>query len=179
IYNHGARVYQTANRRVVAAAELDEFKPSSFAGHEFDGDQTTPADATLAWAVRWTTLIREAADPKAEVVARVPYHDTLHVIGEGVLGPDGERWFEVAGAERSGWISDHDIRRFLPVAPPTPTLAGQITVDIDLDQQVLSVWRDDEPVFATLISSGKPGDLTPLGLYRIETKWAYGKMASL
>lgn len=179
IYNRGTRVYQTANRRVVAAAELDEFKPSKFAGHELDDLATgaVPPGTTLAWAVRWKTLIRSAPDPEAGVVARVPYHDTLHVVGEGVLGADDERWFEVA--EGPGWIRDHDIRRFLPVAPPTPTLAGQITVDIDLDQQVLSVWRDDEPVFATLISSGKRGDQTPVGLYRIETKWAYGKMASL
>ncbi|MCA9580118.1 MAG: L,D-transpeptidase, partial [Myxococcales bacterium] len=48
-----------------------------------------------------------------------------------------------------------------------------------LDQQVLSVWREGAPVFVTLISSGKPNHATPPGLYRIETKRAYGKMSSL
>lgn len=166
--------FLTASRRVVSAAKLDVFKPSEFAGQELL-DAAIPPGTTLAWAVRWKTLIRASADPSAEVVGRVGYHDALYVRGDGQKGSDGERWFEVP---ELGWISDHDIRRFLP-KPPAAPLAGQITVDIDLEQQVLSVWREDQAQFATLISSGKPGDATPLGLYRIQTKWAYGKMASL
>ncbi|HLT35801.1 MAG TPA: L,D-transpeptidase family protein, partial [Enhygromyxa sp.] len=176
--NRGAKVYLTASRRAVPAERLREFKPSEFAGERLEPD-TIPPGATLAWAVRWKTLIRAAADPEAEVVGRVGYHDSLWVSAtDGVIGSDGERWFQVLGEQR-GWISDHDVRRFLPVAPPAPILAGQLTVDVDLAEQVLSVWREDQPVFATLISSGKPGDATPLGLYRIETKWAYSKMESL
>jgi lipoprotein-anchoring transpeptidase ErfK/SrfK len=55
---------------------------------------------------------------------------------------------------------------------------GQITVDVDLDEQVLSVWLEDAPVFVTLISSGKRNDETPPGIYRIENKRAFGKMQS-
>lgn len=176
--NRGARVYLTASRRAVPATQLREFNSSEFAGVEIEPD-TIPPGATLAWAVRWKTLIRATADPEAEVVGRIGYHDPLFVSSTGsAIGSDGKRWFAVVG-DQPGWISDHDIRRFLPVAPPAPILAGQITVDVDLAEQVLSVWREDVPVFATLISSGKPGDSTPLGLYRIQTKWAYSKMESL
>lgn len=176
LYNHGTRVYLTASRRATPAEPLVEFKPSEFAGEELDAS-SIPSGTTLAWAVRWKTVIHEAADPESGVLGRVDYHAPLLLRhGEGVLGTDGERWYE---ALDGGWIRDDDIRRFLPVAPPTPILAGQITVDIDLAQQVLSVWREDVAVFATLISSGKPGDSTPIGLYRIETKWAYSKMESL
>jgi hypothetical protein len=179
-YNRGARVYLTEGRRAVPAEQLLEFKPSEFAGEQLD-TSTIPPGATLAWAVRWKTLIHETADPESAVVGRVGYHEPLFVKdNEGVRGSDKERWFEVIGPEgEGGWISDDDIQRFLPVAPPTPIFGGQITVDIDLDEQVLSVWREEVPVFATLISSGKPGDSTPVGLYRIETKWAYSKMESL
>jgi hypothetical protein len=178
--NRGKKVFLTEGRRAVPAEQLKVFEPSEFAGQELDAI-TIPPGATLAWAVRWKTLIFESADPEAEVLGRVEYHEPLWVAaGEGVLGPDNERWFEVIGPQHEGgWISGHDIRRFLPLAPPTPILTGQITVDIDLAEQVLSIWREDVPVFATLISSGKPGDSTPLGLYRIETKWAFGKMESL
>lgn len=175
-YNRGARVYLTESRRAVPAEQLQAFKPSEFAGEELD-EGTIPADATLAWAVRWKTLIYQSADPGSAELGRVPYHASLLVKqGEGVLGPDKQRWFETLDG---GWVSDHDVQRFLPVPPPEPILAGQITVDIDLAEQVLSVWREDVPVFATLISSGKPGDATPLGLYRIGSKWAYSKMESL
>lgn len=177
--NRGARVYLTASRRAVPAEQLQELKPSELAGEELD-PSTIPPGATLAWAVRWKTLIHASASPDSEVVGRVGYHESLLVSAtNSVIGSDNQRWFEVVGEGPEGWISDHDIRRFLPVAPPAPILAGQITVDVDLAQQVLSVWREDVPVFATLISSGKPGDPTPLGLYRIETKWAYSKMESL
>lgn len=180
IYNKGKRVYVTASRRAVPADQLVEFKPSEFSGEELD-ERTIPDGATLAWAVRWKTLIHETHDPESAVVGRVGYHEPLFVKqGEGVKGADGERWFEVFEVDgQRGWISDHDVQRFLPVAPPTPILAGQITIDVDLEQQVLSVWREGTPVFATLISSGKPGDSTPVGLYRIESKWAYSKMESL
>lgn len=180
--NKGAKVYLTESLRAVPAEQLREFDASEFAGVELE-PTTIPPGATLAWAVRWKTLIHAAADPEAEVVGRVDYHAPLFVSAtDSVIGTDRERWYRVLGEQsdgQAGWISDHDIRRFLPVAPPTPILAGQITVDVDLAEQVLSVWREDEPVFATLISSGKPGDATPLGLYRIETKWAYSKMESL
>lgn len=176
LHNRGAKVYLTESRRAVPADQLVEFEPSEFAGEELDADAIPPG-ATLAWAVRWKTIIREAADPEAAERERVPYHAPLFVKqSEGVVGKDGERWFETLDG---GWISDHDIRRFLPVPPPAPILGGQLTIDVDLAQQVLSVWREDVPVFATLISSGKPGDSTPVGLYRVETKWAYSKMESL
>ena len=181
IANHGQRVLETSTRRVVAAADLRVFRPSEFAGEPLTPERI-PAGLTLAWAVHWKTSVHASADPEAPTVGPGLYHEALLVDAEGTIGADGERWFELADDPRNpavGWVSDDDIQRFVPVPPPTPILAGQITVDVDLDQQVLSVWREDTPVFATLISSGKPGDLTPVGLYRLEGKWAYGKMSSL
>lgn len=173
--NRGTPLLVTPDRTVVEAAPLELFDPSEFSGRDL---RSHPARAghTPAWAVRWKTLIRAAPEPTAASVDRIPYHATLEVVGDGVLDADGLRWFEVPG---SGWISSDDIRRFVPVAPPEPVLGGQVTIDIDLDEQVLSVWIEDAPVFATLISSGKPNDRTPPGLYRVESKRAYGKMQSL
>jgi hypothetical protein len=180
--NHGTPLLVTADRTVVEAAPLELFEPSEFSGRDL---RSAPPSGghTLAWAVRWKTIVRAAPEPTAAIVDRVAYHATLEVVGDGVLDADGLRWFEVAGTEASansaGWISSDDIRRFVPVAPPAPVLGGQITIDVDLDEQVLSVWLEDVPVFATLISSGKPNDRTPPGLYRVESKRAYGKMQSL
>jgi hypothetical protein len=178
--NRGAPLLVTPDRTVVSAEQLELFEPSEFSGRDLRADPPKP-DHTLAWAVRWTTLIRAAPEPAAATVDRIAYHATLEVIGEGVLDADGLRWFEVPRTEAhaAGWISSDDIRRFVPLAPPEPVLGGQVTIDVDLDEQVLSVWIEDAPVFATLISSGKPNDRTPPGLYRVETKRAYGKMQSL
>ena len=52
-------------------------------------------------------------------------------------------------------------------------------LDVSVLDGTMVAYEDETPVFATLIASGKPGDSTPTGLYRIITKRAYGKMASL
>jgi hypothetical protein len=178
--NRGNPLLVTPDRTVVAAAGLELFEPSEFSGRDLRAAPTTPG-RTLAWAVRWKSMIRAAPDPSAESVGRVPFHAELEVVGEGVLDDEGMRWFEVpsSDARPGGWISSHDIRRFVPLAPPEPVLGGQVSIDVDLDEQVLSVWIEHTPVFVTLISSGKVTDRTPTGLYRIETKRAYGKMQSL
>jgi L,D-transpeptidase catalytic domain len=179
--NRGTPLFVTADRTVVEAEPLELFDPSEFSGRDLRADPPNSGH-TLAWAVRWKTLVRAAPEPSAAIVDRISYHATLEVVGDGVLDADGLRWFEVPGTvarSGSGWISSDDIRRFVPVAPPAPVLGGQVTIDVDLDEQVLSVWLEDAPVFATLISSGKPNDRTPPGLYRVETKRAYGKMQSL
>nr|WP_255216782.1 L,D-transpeptidase [Pseudenhygromyxa sp. WMMC2535] len=181
-YNRGAPVLVDDRRRVVPAEGLEEFEPSEFSGRDLVA-APVPAGLTLAWAVRWKTEIRERPDPDAPAVGRVRYHDTVYLrAADGQAQADAE-WFEVAPDHGSpaGWLSAEDIRRLLPQGPDTeaPILAGQLLLDIDLDQQVLTIWREDQPIFATLISSGRAGDRTPLGLYRVETKWAYGKMASL
>jgi hypothetical protein len=187
--NRGTPLLVTTDRTVVEAAPLELFEPSEFSGRDLRSTPVRPGH-TLAWAVRWKTLIRAAPEPTAATVERVAYHATLEVVGEGVLDADGLRWFEVGLTQASpggpggtkqaaGWISSGDIRRFVPVAPPEPVLGGQVTIDVDLDEQVLSVWIEDAPVFVTLISSGKPNDRTPPGLDRVETKRAYGKMQSL
>jgi lipoprotein-anchoring transpeptidase ErfK/SrfK len=179
-HNRGRPVLVTPTRDVVPTAGLELFEASEFHGRELR-DAPIPPERTLAWAVRWKTLVRAAPDPAAAQVDRVKYHDAVLIVGEGVLGPEGGRWYEVPGDEGTspGWVAADDIRRFVPVAPPEPVLGGQITLDVDLDEQVLSVWIEDEPVFVTLISSGKLNDRTPLGVYRVETKRAYGKMESI
>lgn len=178
--NRGTPLLVTADRTVVEAEPLELFEPSEFSGRDLRSTPPNPGH-TLAWAVRWKTLVRAAPEPTAASVDRIAYHATLEVVGDGVLDADGLRWFEVPSttAHAAGWISGDDIRRFVPVAPPAPVLGGQITIDVDLDEQVLSVWIEDAPVFVTLISSGKPNDRTPPGLYRVESKRAYGKMQSL
>lgn len=48
---------------------------------------------------------------------------------------------------------------------------GEKWVHIDLDEQTLVAYEGDTPVYATLVSSGKPGRDTPTGLYRVQRKY--------
>lgn len=42
---------------------------------------------------------------------------------------------------------------------------------VDLAEQTLTAYEGETPVYATLISSGKPGHDTPTGLYRVQRKF--------
>jgi lipoprotein-anchoring transpeptidase ErfK/SrfK len=48
---------------------------------------------------------------------------------------------------------------------------GEKWVHIDLANQSFVAYEGDEPVYASLISSGKPGHDTPTGLYRVQRKY--------
>lgn len=179
----GQQLLTTLDRKTVIGDELELFEPSEFAGVELD--EAPIADGQIrAWAVRWKTMVHAAPEPTSDTLARIRYHDALVVTGEVVEVEAGEPadrlWLEVPahGEVPGGWIRVDEIRRFVPLAPPEPVLGGQITIDVDLDEQVLSVWIEREPVFATLVSSGRLRDRTPTGLYRINAKRAYSKMSS-
>ncbi len=43
-------------------------------------------------------------------------------------------------------------------------------VHIDLSEQVLVAYDGDDPVFATLVSTGKEPGMTPVGVHRVQTK---------
>jgi hypothetical protein len=57
-------------------------------------------------------------------------------------------------------------------AKPPELAAGERWLDVDLERQLLVAYAGDEPVFTTLISSGKPrpGTETPRGAFRIWVK---------
>lgn len=175
----GKRVLVDIRGRVVPADDMKLLDPSEFAGRDLEA-APVPADRLLAWVVHIDTGLHEAPDPKSERRA-IDYHTELLVLDRREKGRDGETWIEIpaSGEQAGGWMPEKHLRVWRPIAPPEPILAGQRFVDVDLDQQTLTLWHEDRPIFATLIASGKPGNSTPTGLYRIITKRAYGKMASL
>lgn len=54
---------------------------------------------------------------------------------------------------------------------PPGVQPGEKWVHIDLSTQSFVAYEGDNPVYASLISSGKPGHDTPTGLYRVQRKY--------
>ena len=48
---------------------------------------------------------------------------------------------------------------------------------IDLEEQTLVAYRGDQPVFATVVSTGKAGHRTPAGLHRVHAKYVTTTMS--
>jgi len=94
-----------------------------------------------------------------------------------LLGLDGPRI-----ATTSGSVPRRDVRIVKLQAPPPGIPAGARWVHVDLKEQTLTAYEGENPVFATLISSGKVNakgkaeTATLPGLYQVEHKLIYSNM---
>lgn len=135
----------------VAIEELQPLSPSRFAGTEVQGDL-----AQLAWTRRrgaW--LYRSVGGARIESLQP---QQQLHVVSQTRRG--GTNWLEIA---QLGWVRESDVRHPTTATPPADVLPGERWLDIDLQQQVLTAYEGTDAVFATLVSSGKGQEGTPLG----------------
>lgn len=78
---------------------------------------------------------------------------------------------EFAELMEGAWVRLDEIRVASAVDRPRGVSAGAKWVHFDLEEQTMVAYEGDEPVYATLISSGKEGHDTPTGLYRTERKY--------
>ena len=65
------------------------------------------------------------------------------------------------------------------IARPKGIGTDEPWVHVNIDQQTLVAYRGDEPVYATLVSSGLPGHDTPLGLFEIRAKYVASTMSDI
>lgn len=70
------------------------------------------------------------------------------------------------------WIRAADLNE-VHIIPPPREVRSEQWIDVDVGEQVLVAYRGEQPVYATLVSSGR-GSPTPLGNYPV---WA--KVASI
>lgn len=169
-------VYLDRSRRAVRAGDLQLEKPSAFAGRDLAERPIVPtaAGAVAAWAAEAPVLVRAEPGAEAAVVGRVEYHREIHVAPEPTR-VDGVDWYALQGEGAAGWVSDEDIRRWIPAAP----LAEERWLDVELGEQTLAIYEGETPVFVTLISSGAGDNPTPRGVFRLWHKQALGDMSSL
>lgn len=76
-------------------------------------------------------------------------------------------WFLVGPDE---WIEQRMIGRVVPAAAPPDGVENGRWIEINLYEQTVSVYEDNELVYATLTSSGLPGWWTRPGLFQIDVK---------
>jgi hypothetical protein len=172
----GQMVLVMPNGRAVRERDVRRLEPSAFEGRDVRA-RPVPAGTTMAWSVQWPyAIVREDPHPEAAEAGRIGLHAEALTQGE-VRVAGGERW--VAMAEPAeGWALAEHVRHWVDHEPPAEVRDDEPWIDVDLDQQVLAVRRGAAVEFLTLVSSGTPKHPTPLGLYRIESKWAYADMRS-
>jgi lipoprotein-anchoring transpeptidase ErfK/SrfK len=95
------------------------------------------------------------------------------------------RFARIADGPAAAWLSSRDMRHPTMATPPpeVDTNVGERWIDVDLSTQTLVAYEGRQPVFATLVSTGKgaPGSprATPPGTYRIWAKLLTSDMDNL
>ena len=160
----GRQFYRTVRGAYVRASDLTPNEPPASRGVVLGG----------SWELPIGIVFRRGAQRYRRVAAT------------GVLRPDGsmERHTALAIAEddlvvgdkryvvgRNGAIvREPSVRIVRRADRPAGVPDGARWIHVKLSQQALVAYEGDRPVFATLVSTGKPGHETPTGLYRIQSK---------
>jgi hypothetical protein len=112
---------------------------------------------------------RGADEPKGQEIDELPRRSRVDVLEERVLGK--VRWIRIGEGR---WMKADQLNEVRKIDRPASTAANPQWLDVDLGEQVLVAYRDDKPVYATLISSGREPNHTPRGDYPI-----WGKVTAI
>jgi hypothetical protein len=158
---HGEVFHETLEGQFVLASALDPKPTPPMHGEHLGEKMKLP----LAFAFRETELICLEGDSPGRC-GTVEKHARFRATGEVerdgrtlVLVEDG-----LAAPREAVRIVDRTKR-------PSGVGKSDKWIHIDLTEQAMIAYEGDEPVFATLISSGRAGFHTPTGLWQIRRKY--------
>lgn len=149
--------------------DIKRFRGSTFHGEMLEDGLTQPMAWTLPAPTEHEVRVQEAPAADSAVVAKLRARRARRVLEER----DG--FVRV----QEGWIARERVRVARAAEAPAEVVAGERWLDIDLSEQVLVAYEGAVPVYATLISSGRPGHRTPTGVFRISKKVAERTMNSM
>jgi hypothetical protein len=168
---------RTVRGSYVKLAQLEERKGSTFHGVELGAERQLP----VAWLVRESTpfsvkpradgTFRFITDPNEKPLERLTLLDWSgrEHVGDELMHKlkDGRylKYWYVAVADK--------------IARPEGVAKTDTWVHVNLDQQTLVAYRGDEPVYATLVSSGLEGHDTVPGLFEIRAKYVAATMSDV
>ncbi len=145
----------------------------------------------FAWVFKDKTPVHEQPDATSDRVDTLPRRARVRILEVDEDAPDAEatqvnakvlrgkkkpreRWIKIA---EDRWVDASRVNEVHVIEPPEGVLGetrlrargNDQWIDVDLGEQVLVAYRGADPVYATLISSGR-GSPTPRGNYPIWAK---------
>jgi hypothetical protein len=98
----------------------------------------------------------------------------VHALTGDTIVKANRRYF----ATKEGlYLRDTAVRIVERAPRPAQVRASERWIRVDLDRQTLTAYEGDEPVFATLVSTGLADHATPTGLFRLHAKHVTATMA--
>jgi len=171
------RFVRTVRGRFAKQSQLIARTGSDFHGVELDDDRQLP----VAWMTRSARprIKREREDGihflednESEPIERhtvlESWQERRNIGGTVVHVLEGDRYF-----------LDWYVAVARAIERPREITADEPWVHVNLDQQTLVVYRGDQPVYATLVSTGLDGFETPTGTFAIRRKYIADTMANV
>ncbi|NMC69652.1 MAG: L,D-transpeptidase [Myxococcales bacterium] len=168
VFYQGQRFYRSAGGLYVRASDVFLARPSMFHGEEIRDREL------LGWTFRPSTRAYDGLpDGRRVSFSSVPRQTVFRLTAEHEVR--GVTYLQTSDGK---YVRASDLRRPTYLDPPVPVGPHDVWFDVDTSQQVLVAYRGEEPIFATLISSGRRGHATPRGTYRVWAKLVTGRMAN-
>lgn len=173
----GVQFARLRNGLFMEAAMLRAARPSEFEGHLFEPPRANAAsrgEIVGGWVKPARAAIRDRVG--GAIIGRLPARTFVTVRERAgrvvhVTLSDGE----------VGVIDAKDVHLIRTAPRPGDVHSDEIWIDVDLEQQVLALFKGDALLFATLVSTGRPTaqSRTPTGTFRIWVKLDFSDMDDL
>ncbi len=150
--------YQIATYEWISGDYIKKVSVPTFRGFEV---RSNP-DNAFGWILE-TVSPRSRPEINAPKVNKTYYRYNVLPIYASQITND-EEWVMVGVNE---WLQKRYIARVLPSYTPPAGVSGDRWIEINLQEQVLTVYEDGKLVFATLISSGSPPFYTQPGVFQV------------
>lgn len=164
VEDDGRRFYRTIRGGYVPADALVEASPPSTRGVVLGARWALPLGFVFRDGVR--ALSRDPVRGTLEMAEPIERSTPLPLSTE--LIERGGRRYRVS--DRGVIVREDALRIAQAIPRPALVPEGAKWIHVDLSQQVLVAYEGDEPVFATLVSTGRRGHETPTGTFRVQSK---------
>jgi len=155
-------------------------------GYDFKGvDITKQRSLPVAWTVRTTRplKVRESEDGRIrfnEDATLAPIErQTLLTGWKGLRRMQGRVMHQIETASGMRYLRSWFVAVAFPIKRNKEVPPGSPWIHVDTRQQTAVLYQNDNPVFATLVSTGLEGHETPIGVFEIRRKRVTDTMADL
>ncbi len=165
------RFARTRRGGLVRVKDIAPARPSAFQGALLSGGKLD-----MGWVVVDRTSVWEGIGPQKKNVGSRTRFESVPVREQK------PPWTRISDdGAKPLWIAAKDIAVPSIAQPPPEARAGERWIDVELATQTLVAYEGTEPVYATIVSTGKPGvdTVTPKGTHRIWVKLESSDMDNL
>lgn len=162
--SEGRRFYRTVRGAYVPADAIAESQPPPMRGVVLGGRWALPIGFVYRGGVR--SLSRAPVGAALRMGAPVDRLTPMPLQAE-IIMRGGTRY---RISDRGRIVREDTLRIAERIERPAQVGADERWIHVDLTRQIVVAYQGDRPVFATMVSTGRPGFETPVGTFRIQSK---------